>query len=81
MLGNSRDPIGTAFCTAAVEQAIAKFSKPETSNTGPGSQVTGIAIARLPHDHGIRVSIGGKSGEARSVPTGHPALCAAGFHR
>jgi putative transposase len=50
----------TAFCTEAVEEAIAKYGKPEIFNTDQGSQFTSSAFTGLLHGHGIRVSMDGK---------------------
>ena len=50
----------TAFCTEAVEEAIAKYGKPEIFNTDQGSQFTSSAFTGLLHEHGIRVSMDGK---------------------
>ncbi len=50
----------TEFCTEAVEEAIAKYGKPEIFNTDQGSQFTSGAFTGLLHGHGIRVSMDGK---------------------
>ena len=50
----------TAFCTEAVEEAIAKYGKPEIFNTDQGSQFTSSAFTGLLHEHGIRVSMDSK---------------------
>ena len=50
----------TTFCTEAVEEAIAKYGKPEIFNTNQGSQFTSSAFTGLLHAHGIRISIDGK---------------------
>ena len=50
----------TAFCTEAVEEAIARFGKPEIFNTDQGSQFTSSAFTELLHEHGIRISMDGK---------------------
>jgi len=50
----------TAFCTEAVEEAIAKYGKPEIFNTDQGSQFTSSAFTGLLHGHGIRISMDGK---------------------
>jgi len=44
----------TAFCTEAVEEAIARYGKPEIFNTDQGSQITSseftvVYFASLPH--------------------------------
>ncbi len=50
----------TAFCTEAVEEAIAKYGTPEIFNTDQGSQFTSSAFTGLLHGHGIRISMDGK---------------------
>lgn len=50
----------TAFCTEVVEEAIAKYGKPEIFNTDQGSQFTSGAFTGLLLEHGIRISMDGK---------------------
>ena len=57
----------TALCTEAVEEASARFGKPEIFNTdqgsqftSQGSQFTSSAFTGLLLDHGIRISMDGK---------------------
>jgi putative transposase len=50
----------TAFCTEVVEEAIAKYGKPEIFNTDQGSQFTSSAFTGLLLEHGIRISMDGK---------------------
>jgi len=50
----------TAFCTEAVEEAIARYGKPEIFNTDQGSQFTSSAFTGLLLEHGIRISMDGK---------------------
>ena len=50
----------TAFCTEALEEAIAKYGKPEIFNTDQGSQFTSSAFSGLLLEHGIRISMDGK---------------------
>ena len=50
----------TAFCTEAVEEAIARYGKPEIFNTDQGSQFTSSEFTGLLHGHGIRISMDGK---------------------
>ena len=50
----------TSFCTEAVEEAIAKYGKPEIFNTDQGSQFTSSAFTGLLLEHGIRISMDGK---------------------
>ena len=49
-----------AFCIAAVNEAIARFGKPEIFNTDQGSQFTGEAFTGLLKQHGIAISMDGK---------------------
>ena len=56
-LSISMDP---AFCTEAVEEAIARYGKPEIFNTDQGSQFTSNEFTGLLHGHGIRISMDGK---------------------
>jgi putative transposase len=48
------------FCIAAVEEAIAKYGKPEIFNTDQGSQFTSEAFTGLLKQHGIAISMDGK---------------------
>jgi putative transposase len=50
----------TAFCIEAVEEAIARYGKPEIFNTDQGSQFTSSEFTGLLHGHGIRISMDGK---------------------
>lgn len=50
----------TYFCIAAVEEALAKFGKPEIFNTDQRSQFTSLDFTRLPKQHDIAISMGGK---------------------
>jgi len=50
----------TDFCIEAVEEALAKYGKPEIFNTDQGSQFTSAAFTGLLHDHGIGISMDGK---------------------
>ena len=50
----------TSLCTEAVEEAIAKYSKPEIFNTDQGSQFTSSAFTGLLHGYGICISMDGK---------------------
>ena len=56
-LSNTLD---TSFCLSALEEALARFGKPEIFNTGQGGQFTSLAFTdRLPAA-GIRVSMDGR---------------------
>jgi putative transposase len=48
------------FCIEAVEQALARYSKPEIFNTDQGSQFTSIAFIGTLKDAGINISMDGK---------------------
>ena len=48
------------FCCEAVEEAIARFGKPEIFNTDQGSQFTGSEFVGLLQGHKIRISMDGK---------------------
>ncbi len=50
----------TAFCTEAVEEAIARYGKPEIFNTDQGSQFTGAAFTGVLIKNGIAISMDGK---------------------
>jgi putative transposase len=48
------------FCIAAIEEAIAKYGKPEIFNTDQGSQFTCEAFTGLLKQHSIAISMDGK---------------------
>jgi putative transposase len=50
----------TEFCLEAVEEAVARYGKPEIFNTGRGSQFTSIALTYLLTTHEIKISMDGK---------------------
>jgi putative transposase len=50
----------TEFCVEAVEEALARYGKPEIFNTDQGSQFTGEAFTGLLLTTGIAVSMDGK---------------------
>ena len=50
----------TAFCIAAVEEAIGRFGVPEIFNTDQGSQFTSAAFTGLVAEAGIRISMDGR---------------------
>ena len=50
----------TNFCIEAVEEAMARYGKPEIFNTDQGSQFTSSAFTGLLKNHGIRISMDGK---------------------
>ena len=49
-----------SFCTKAVDEAIAKYGKPEIFNTDQESQFTSLAFTGLLIEYGIRSSMDGK---------------------
>jgi len=48
------------FCIEAVEEALAKYGKPEIFNTDQGSQFTSLAFTGLLKSHEIAISMDGK---------------------
>ena len=52
--------LDTAFCIEAVEEALAKYGKPEIFNTDQGSQFTSVAFTDLLKAHEIAISMDGK---------------------
>jgi putative transposase len=48
------------FCVAALEEAIARYGKPELFNTDQGSQFTSFAFTNTLRDAGIRISMDGR---------------------
>jgi putative transposase len=48
------------FCLEAVEEALAKYGKPEIFNTDQGSQFTSAAFTGLLLDHAIAISMDGR---------------------
>ena len=52
--------LDTGFCIEAVEEAQAKFGKPEVFNTDQGSQFTILAFTALLKSHEIAISMDGK---------------------
>jgi putative transposase len=56
-LSNSLD---SSFCTASLEEAIAKYSKPEIFNTDQGAQYTSEEFTRVLKENNIKISMDGK---------------------
>jgi len=56
-LSNTMD---TDFCVTALEDALARFGKPEIFNTDQGSQFTSEAFTKVLKDAQIRISMDGK---------------------
>ena len=52
--------LDSAFCIAAVEEAIARYGRPEIFNTDQGVQFTSAAFSGLLLDQGIRISMDGR---------------------
>lgn len=48
------------FCIEAVEEAVARYGKPEIFNTDQGSQFTSDALTSMLHGHGIAISMDGR---------------------
>jgi putative transposase len=49
-----------SFCVAAIEEALARYGRPETFNTDQGSQFTCQAFTGVLAKHAIRISMDGK---------------------
>jgi putative transposase len=49
--------LDSAFCIAAVEEAIARYGRPEIFNTDQGAQFTSAAFTGLLRSHGIAISM------------------------
>lgn len=45
------------FCVSALEEALAKYDKPDIFNTHQGSQFTSFAFTSVWRDSGIRISM------------------------
>jgi putative transposase len=56
-LSNSMD---SSFCVAALEEALARFGKPEIFNTDQGSQFTSAAFTGVLMAAGLRISMDGR---------------------
>jgi len=52
--------LDTAFCIEAVEEALAKYGKPDIFNSDQGSQFTSLAFTELLKSHKIDISMDGK---------------------
>src|ERR1700723_4067299 len=48
------------FCVTALEEAIARFGRPEIFNTDQGSQFTSLAFTNTLKDADIRISMDGR---------------------
>jgi putative transposase len=56
-LSNTMD---ASFCVTALEEALARYGKPEIFNTDQGSQFTGSAFTGVLIEAGVRVSMDGR---------------------
>lgn len=56
-LSNTMD---AGFCVAALEEALARFGRPEIFNTDQGSQFTSLAFTRVLRDAEVRISMDGR---------------------
>ena len=56
-LTNSRD---SSFCIAALQEALARFGRPEIFNTDQGSQFTNAAFTGMLIAAGVRISMDGR---------------------
>jgi putative transposase len=56
-LSNTMD---AGFCVAALEEALARFGKPEIFNTDQGSQFTSLAFTSMLRDAEVRISMDGR---------------------
>jgi putative transposase len=56
-LSNTMD---AGFCVAALEEALARFGRPEIFNTDQGSQFTSIAFAIVLRNAEVRISMDGR---------------------
>lgn len=54
--------LGSAFCMAAVEEALARHGRPAIFNTEQEAQFTSAAFTGLLQYHGIQISMDGKGG-------------------
>jgi putative transposase len=50
----------TTFCVAPLEDALARYGRPDVINTDQGSQFTGAAFAGALVGNGITISMDGK---------------------
>ena len=56
-LSNTMD---TDFCISALEEALAKYGRPDIFNTGQGSRFTSFAFTNVLRENGIRISVDGR---------------------
>jgi len=58
--GGCRNTLGAEFCVEALEEALARYAKPEVFNTDQGSQFTGDDFTGTLKRHEITISMDGK---------------------
>jgi hypothetical protein len=65
--------LGADFCVEALEEALARYGRPEIFNTDQSSQFTSDDFTGTLKDHGITISMDGKSlpSRKRGVSVGH----------
>ena len=54
------NPMEADFCVAALEEALARYGRPDIFNTDQGSQFTSFAFTNTLKDAGIRISMDGR---------------------
>jgi putative transposase len=54
------NPMDAGFCVAALEEALARFGKPEIFNTDQGSQFTSFAFTSVLREADVRISLDGR---------------------
>ena len=54
--------LGADFCVEALEEALARYGRPEIFNTDQGSQFTSEDFTGTLKEHGITISMDGKGG-------------------
>jgi putative transposase len=52
--------VDASFCVEALEEALARYGRPEIFNTDQGSQFTGAAFTGVLIDAGVRISMDGR---------------------
>jgi putative transposase len=56
-LSNTMDP---SFCVEALQEALARYERPEIFNTDQGSQFTSVDFTQILKDAGVRISMDGR---------------------
>jgi putative transposase len=57
---DARKPGDAGFCVAALEEALARFGRPEIFNTDQGSQFTSFAFTSVLREAEVRISMDGR---------------------